>query len=105
METCFRYYLILASPALPPPTLAGLSKVFQAVSTQSLTWSRWENKLKASSKIIVPLFQLRDFQNSHSNEFGSSTRAVEQALEAVENNVKWMEDNYNVVAEWLNQRV
>jgi len=61
--------------------------------------------ISSSFNTEFDLEQLRDFQNSHSNEFGSSTRAVEQALEAVENNVKWMEDNYNVVAEWLNQRV
>ena len=51
------------------------------------------------------LFQLRDFQSEHSTELGSSTRAVDQAVEAVENNVKWMEENYNVVADWLNSQV
>ena len=51
------------------------------------------------------IFQLRDFQTEHKAELASSTRALEQAVEAVENNVKWMEDNYDMVADWLNNTV
>ena len=51
------------------------------------------------------IFQLRDFRTEHKAELASSTRAMEQAVEAVENNVKWMEDNYDVVADWLNNKV
>ena len=61
--------------------------------------------LLKDTKKLYSLSQLRDFQSAHSTELGSSTRAVEQAVEAVENNVKWMEENYNVVADWLNSQV
>ena len=54
---------------------------------------------------MSPIFQLRDFRTEHKAELASNTRALEQAVEAVENNVKWMEDNYDVVADWLNNKV
>ena len=51
------------------------------------------------------LFQLRDFQSEHKADLTANTRSMDQATEAVENNVKWMEENYRVVANWLNKQV
>lgn len=51
------------------------------------------------------LFQLRDFQSEHKADLTASARAMDQAVEAVENNIKWMEENYNVVANWLENQV
>ena len=37
-----------------------------------------------------------EFERAHKGEFGSSTRAVKQAIEAGQANVKWMQDNFQV---------
>lgn len=45
--------------------------------------------------------QLRQFASIHHRELGTATRAVEQALEQAEANVKWMERNYESIVRWL----
>ena len=45
--------------------------------------------------------QLKEFESAHSSELGTSTRAVKQAIEAGEANVKWMEKNYQNIWRWL----
>ena len=49
-------------------------------------------------------FQLKEFQGARKSELGSSTRDVEQAVESVENNVKWMERNYDNILMWLQKK-
>merc|ERR550532_1847843 len=50
------------------------------------------------------LQQLKDFRDLRKSELESSTRDVEQAVESVENNVKWMERNYENIWRWLGQK-
>ena len=50
------------------------------------------------------LFQLKEFQEARKSELASSTRDVEQAVESVENNVKWMERNYENILNWLKKK-
>jgi len=50
------------------------------------------------------LQQLKEFQESRKSELGSSTRDVEQAVESVENNVAWMERNYDNILNWLKKK-
>ena len=45
--------------------------------------------------------QIKDFQSAHKSELRASTRDVEQAVEAAENNVKWMERNFGNIWDWL----
>ena len=45
--------------------------------------------------------QLRDFQSAHSEELAAIARTVEQAVEKVENNVNWMESNFESIRIWL----
>jgi len=47
------------------------------------------------------LEQLRDFQSAHSEELAAIARTVEQAVEKVENNVNWMESNFESIRIWL----
>merc|ERR1719153_1277968 len=47
------------------------------------------------------LKQLREFVAAHSSDQGSSTRAVEKVMEAVEENLVWMEKNYKCIWGWL----
>jgi len=44
---------------------------------------------------------LRDFEMEHAAELGTSTRAVQQAIEAGEANLMWMEKNYESIWRWL----
>lgn len=41
------------------------------------------------------------FAVAHRHQLGTATRAVEQALEQAEANVKWMERNYEPIVRWL----
>jgi hypothetical protein len=41
------------------------------------------------------------FASVHHHELGAATRAMEQALEQAEANVKWMESNYEPIVKWL----
>ena len=50
------------------------------------------------------LLQLKEFQEARKSELGSSTRDVEQAVESVENNVAWMERNYDNILNWLKKK-
>ena len=45
--------------------------------------------------------QLREFEAAHSSELGTSTRAVQQAIEAGVGNLLWMEKNYESIWRWL----
>merc|ERR1712098_293929 len=47
------------------------------------------------------LNQLREFEAAHLSELGTSTRAVQQAIEAGEANLVWMEKNYESIWRWL----
>lgn len=47
------------------------------------------------------LQQVKEFQKTHASELRSSTRDVQQAVEATENNVMWMEKNFENIWAWL----
>ncbi|XP_063596362.1 aminopeptidase N-like isoform X2 [Penaeus indicus] len=45
--------------------------------------------------------ELELFKEEHAGQLGTATRAVDQAIERTENNVKWMDNNYEVIMKWL----
>ncbi|XP_047482312.1 aminopeptidase N-like isoform X2 [Penaeus chinensis] len=45
--------------------------------------------------------ELELFKEDHAGQLGTATRAVDQAIERTENNIKWMDDNYEVIMKWL----
>jgi len=47
--------------------------------------------------------QLKQFQKVNQNQLVSAKRAVEQAIESGEANVRWMRDNYQDVWDWLKE--
>lgn len=49
------------------------------------------------------LFQLLDFGKVHRSDLGRAVRSYEQAVEAVQANIQWMQKNLNIVINWLNQ--
>ncbi|MFT7813946.1 aminopeptidase N-like [Arapaima gigas] len=50
------------------------------------------------------LQQLRQFQMEHEEEsLGSATRALQQAIERTEANIKWVEENKKTVLDWFRQ--
>ncbi|PSN54388.1 Aminopeptidase N [Blattella germanica] len=60
--------------------------------------------VRSSTKRINTPFDLSDlmqFSSIHRRELGTATRAVEQAIEQAEANVKWMERNYEPIVRWL----
>ncbi|XP_068228252.1 aminopeptidase N-like [Palaemon carinicauda] len=48
------------------------------------------------------LQELIDFKNEHADELGTATRAVDQSIERVNNNIDWMYNYYDVIVQWLN---
>ena len=50
------------------------------------------------------MLQLKQFRQTHSSDLSAISRTVEQALEKVENNVGWMETNYDNIRDWLQQQ-
>jgi len=57
--------------------------------------------IAASFSTEFEMKQLRDFEMEHAAELGTSTRAVQQAIEAGEANLMWMEKNYESIWRWL----
>lgn len=45
--------------------------------------------------------ELELFKQQHEGQLGTATRAVDQAIERTENNIKWMDNNYDVIMQWL----
>ncbi|KAK6644232.1 hypothetical protein RUM43_000499 [Polyplax serrata] len=64
--------------------------------------------VKSSTKTIntkLQLKQLNEFAKEHKNEFGPATRAVSQALEQADANIRWMEQNYESLIKWLDNSI
>jgi len=49
----------------------------------------------------LELLELEDFKAEHAGNLGTAKRAVEQAIEKTENNIAWMDANYEIIKEWL----
>lgn len=56
-------------------------------------------------KFIFIIFQLRHFAAQRRSELGTANRAVDQAIERAEANVRWMEKNAAVIDKWLTQEM
>ncbi|XP_058791213.1 aminopeptidase N [Phymastichus coffea] len=64
--------------------------------------------VKSSTKRINTKYELKDlleFANEHKEELGSATRAIEQAVEQTEANIRWLERNLANIQDWLNKNV
>lgn len=48
--------------------------------------------------------QLESFRTKFRDHLGSATRVVDQAVESVESNVRWMDDNYKTISTWLENK-
>ncbi|XP_014220654.1 aminopeptidase N [Trichogramma pretiosum] len=62
------------------------------------------NIVKSSTKRISTKYELKDlldFANEHKEDLRSATRAVEQAIENGEVNIRWLERNHANIQEWL----
>ncbi|XP_011497365.1 PREDICTED: aminopeptidase N [Ceratosolen solmsi marchali] len=63
--------------------------------------------IKASTNRINSKYELKDlveFVNEHKEEFGSASRAAEQAIEHVEANIQWLERNHKKIYNWLKKK-
>lgn len=60
--------------------------------------------IKAATRAFntkLELAELELFKQQHEGQLGTATRAVDQAIERTENNIKWMDNNYDVIMQWL----
>ena len=49
-------------------------------------------------------FQIQKFYQENKASLSSAQREVKQAIETTEGNIKWMENNYEVVKAWLEKQ-
>ncbi|XP_042234819.1 aminopeptidase N-like [Homarus americanus] len=49
----------------------------------------------------LELKELELFKKEHAGGLGTAKRAVEQAIERTTNNIAWVENNYSVIIQWL----
>ncbi|XP_059158616.1 aminopeptidase N-like [Physella acuta] len=47
------------------------------------------------------LADLKAFKAAHEGQWGSASKSIEQAIETVSSNVKWMKDNQAAIDQWL----
>ncbi|XP_043469608.1 aminopeptidase N [Leptopilina heterotoma] len=64
--------------------------------------------VKASTKRINTKYELKDlldFAKEHGEQLVSATRAVQQAVEQAEANIRWLEQNHESIYNWLQSNV
>lgn len=49
------------------------------------------------------VLQLREFKSENYDDLGTAIRTMNQAIEDAESNVKWMDNNYQTIVDWLKQ--
>ena len=53
----------------------------------------------------LKLKELTEFYNDHKSELGSADRNTRISIQNVKANVKWMEDNYHIITDWLKSKI
>ncbi|XP_035717445.1 aminopeptidase N-like isoform X1 [Vespa mandarinia] len=62
------------------------------------------NIVKSATRGINTKYELKDlidFITENKEELGSATRTVQQAVEQAEANIKWLDNNYATIRDWL----
>lgn len=62
------------------------------------------NIIKSVTRGINTKYELKDlidFVTEQKNELGGATRAVHQAIEQAEANIRWLDNNYATIRDWL----
>lgn len=49
--------------------------------------------------------QLKEFAKEYRDDLGTATRTMNQAIEDAVANVKWMNQNYGIIVQWLTQYI
>jgi len=78
---------------------ATVKEVFTGFTQKNI--GRAISYIAASFSTEFEMKQLREFEKEHASELGTSTRAVQQAIEAGEANLMWMKKNYESIWRWL----
>lgn len=55
--------------------------------------------------MAVYVLQLKEFAKEYSDDLGTATRTMNQAIEDAMANVKWMSQNYGTIVQWLTQYI
>ena len=53
----------------------------------------------------LKLNELEDFYNQHIDDFGVENREIKKAIQTAKANINWMKMNYDVIVEWLENRI
>ena len=48
--------------------------------------------------------ELEEFYAQHIDDFGVNNRGIEKAIQKVKANINWMDNNYETIVDWLNNR-
>jgi hypothetical protein len=51
----------------------------------------------------IQLQEMQDFVAAHP-DLGSGTRAFQGAMESIRSNIKWMDNNYQLIRAWLERQ-
>eukprot|EP00090_Calanus_glacialis_P046064 TRINITY_DN885_c0_g1_i5.p1 TRINITY_DN885_c0_g1~~TRINITY_DN885_c0_g1_i5.p1 ORF type:complete len:807 (+),score=220.22 TRINITY_DN885_c0_g1_i5:315-2423(+) len=76
-------------------------RVAEIYGKSSFSFSGVMKNMMADRNTEYEIQNLKEFSSAHSSELGSATRAVKQAIEKGEANVKWMEKNYQIIWTWM----
>ena len=50
------------------------------------------------------LNELEEFYNEHIDDLGTNNRLIKKAIQKVKANINWMDNNYETIVEWLQNR-
>ena len=53
----------------------------------------------------LKLNELEDFYNQHIDDFGVENREIKKAIQTAKANINWIKMNYDVIVEWLENRI
>lgn len=76
--------------------------IFERYGKSFFAISSLLKSVTASLNTRFELEQLREFYDSHKDNLGTAKRAFEQSLESTKANIRWMDNNYAQLKEWLN---
>ena len=52
----------------------------------------------------LKLEELKKFYSQHTDDFGTNNREIQKAIQKVKANMNWMDNNYETIVDWLENR-
>ncbi|KAK3769904.1 hypothetical protein RRG08_048116 [Elysia crispata] len=80
---------------------ANYDRLLDDFGTAFFSWTNLIGRISARFNTEFDYQELEQFRNSKADNLGTGERAFKQALEKTRTNIRWMDDNYRPVVEWL----